>query len=240
MNCRKKVVDIVSPINPQISNKQLRGSLCLILIGLWLVLSGPLYGQGSLAETTTTLELQEQLSGSADQATPRPQAKKPKADANRPAEPNRHDEVSPKPAPETNNVSEQPQSGRAAGEQSTATVSTQDTNVPDMNDFNERELNRINTESRSVEGQWLGRLDKKAELVRAIDGLVAAELRFIRKFAAAEDANRTIRAIDLVVKQRKERLEKLVTKLENESKEERQRQVPERREKRPRPVNRQD
>jgi hypothetical protein len=115
-------------------------------------------------------------------------------------------------------------------------VSTQkDTNAPDISDFNafQRELNRINIESRSEEEQWLGRLERKVEMARAIDELVAAQLRFIRKLAEVEHAEQTIKAVDLVLKQRQDRLNKLVTKLQEELKEERQQQLTERRERRP-------
>jgi len=57
-----------------------------------------------------------------------------------------------------------------------------------------------------------------------------AELSFIKKVAAAANDVNTVEAIDLVLKKRRERLQKLITKLENEAKEERQ--TPERRERR--------
>jgi hypothetical protein len=111
---------------------------------------------------------------------------------------------------------------------------SEDTNIPDINDFNsfQRELNRINIESRSEEEQWLGRLEKKVELARAIDELVAAQLRFIQKLAESGDANQTAKAIDLVLRQRQDRLNKLITKLQDELKEERQQQPTERRDRR--------
>ncbi len=121
-------------------------------------------------------------------------------------------------------------------------VGTQkDTDAPDINDFNsfQRELNRINIETKSEEEQWLGRLERKVELARAIDELVAAQLRFIRKLAESEDAEQTTKAIDLVLRQRQDRLNKLVTKIENETRQERQ-QSTERRERRPLRGERQD
>lgn len=110
----------------------------------------------------------------------------------------------------------------------------EDTNTPDIpeiNDFNsfQREINRMNIETRSEEEQWLGQLERKAELARAIDELVDAELRFVRKLAESEDANQTVKAIDLVLRLRRERLNKLTTKLTEEIREERQQQVTERR-----------
>jgi hypothetical protein len=110
----------------------------------------------------------------------------------------------------------------------------EDTNtpdVPDINDFNsfQREINRMNIETRSEEQMWLGQLERKAELARAIDELVDAELRFIRKLAESEDANQTVRAIDLVLRQRRERLNNLTRQLTDELREERQQQTTERR-----------
>jgi len=99
-----------------------------------------------------------------------------------------------------------------------------DANAPDVNDFNDfqRELSRINIEAKGEERQWLGRIDQKEELVKAVDDLATAELKFIRKLAESEGADKTTRAIDLMLKQRRERLAELTTKLENERREERQ------------------
>lgn len=103
----------------------------------------------------------------------------------------------------------------------------EDTNtpdVPDINDFNsfQREINRMNIETRSEEQQWMGPLERKVELARAIEELVAAQLRFIRKLAESENAEQTARAIDLVLRRRRERLNNLETKLSEETREERQ------------------
>jgi hypothetical protein len=115
--------------------------------------------------------------------------------------------------------------------------------IPDINDFNsfQREINRMNIETRSEEEQWLGQLERKAELARAIDELVDAELRFVRKLAESEDANQTVRAIDLVLRLRRERLNNLTTKLTEEIRGERQQQATERRPRRTtRPTEGQD
>jgi hypothetical protein len=107
----------------------------------------------------------------------------------------------------------------------------EETNIPDINDFNsfQREINRMNIETRSEENMWLGELDRKAELARAIDELVDAQLRFIRKLAETEDANQTVKAIDLVIRQRRERLNNLTRQLNDELREERQQTTTERR-----------
>ncbi len=98
-------------------------------------------------------------------------------------------------------------------------VVTADTNVPDVNDFNafKQEIDRIDIEARGEDTQWLGKQEKKAELAKAMDDVVVAELRFLRKVAAAANDTNTVEAIDLVLKKRQDRLNKLVTKLENES-----------------------
>jgi hypothetical protein len=111
---------------------------------------------------------------------------------------------------------------------------TADTNVPDVNDFNafKREIDRIDMEARGEDTQWLGKQEKKAELAKAMDDVVVAELKFLRKVAAATNDANTVEAIDLVLKKRQDRLSKLVTKLENEVKEERRQQAGERQQRR--------
>ena len=71
-----------------------------------------------------------------------------------------------------------------------------------------------------------------------MNDVVVAELRFLRKVAAATNDTNTVEAIDLVLKKRQDRLNKLVTKLENEVKEERQQQAGERQQRRPAPDRR--
>ncbi|MFH1371986.1 MAG: hypothetical protein ABII09_11975 [Planctomycetota bacterium] len=122
-----------------------------------------------------------------------------------------------------------------AGEQETKPVEAQatapglpeETNAPDITDFNsfQREINRMNIETRSEEQMWLGQPAQKAELARAIEELVAAQLMFIRKLAESENAEQTVKAIDFVLQQRRERSATLEEKL----KDERQQQLIERR-----------
>jgi hypothetical protein len=70
-------------------------------------------------------------------------------------------------------------------------------NVQDINDFNafKQEINRIDFEARGEENQWLGRLERKAELARAMDDVVVAELRFLKKLAETEKSQKTVDAI---------------------------------------------
>jgi hypothetical protein len=109
-----------------------------------------------------------------------------------------------------------------------------DSDMADINDFNsfQRELNLINIRTKGEEQQWLGPLERKQDLVRSIDELVAAELRFIRKLAETENAEQTVKAIDLVLRQRQERLNELTAKLDEELRNERQQQAAERNQRR--------
>jgi hypothetical protein len=104
----------------------------------------------------------------------------------------------------------------------------------DINDFNafKQEIDRIDMEARGEEAQWLGKQEKKADLVKAMDEVVVAELKFLRKVAAAAEDTNTVDAIDIVLKKRQDRLNKLVTKLENELKEERKQLAGERQQRR--------
>jgi hypothetical protein len=108
--------------------------------------------------------------------------------------------------------------------QTPAAEQAKEANMPDIKDFNafQRELNRINIETRGEEEQWLSPLDKKVELARSIDELVISQMRFVRKLAETERSEQTIKAIDLVIRQRQERLNKLITKLDDTSRLERQ------------------
>ncbi len=100
---------------------------------------------------------------------------------------------------------------------------SKDTTGPNVNDFNDykQEITRIDIEARDEESKWLGRLEKKPELAKAMDDVTVAELKFLRKLAEAEGAQKTVEAIDLVLKKRQDRLTKLTTKLEDEAKTER-------------------
>jgi hypothetical protein len=198
-----------------------------MLIGFYL----PAYGQ-TIGELSTSMAVQEKLMEQSGQTAAKLLANEPNAaiDANKPTvgstagvKPNEYS------AGETQATSNK----AIAGEPPKIPVETQmvETNIPDINDFNafQRELVRINAETRNEEGQWTGRLERKADLARSIDELVTAQLRFIKKIAETEHAEQTVKAIDLVLKQRQDRLDKLVTKLDDELKQERQQQVERRR-----------
>lgn len=188
--------------------------LCFCLVG-----PGDLrmaYGQGTLVETVGTMEIGQEVDNGVNQNAPKGtvDTKKPTQDTNNVTKlPNRAPVNAPvKPIP--------------AETPTAAPAMTADTNVPDVNDFNsfKREIDRIDMSARSEDTQWLGKQEKKAELAQAMNNVVVAELRFLRKVAAETNDANTVEAIDLVLKKRQDRLQKLVTKLENETKEERQQQ----------------
>jgi ribosome-associated translation inhibitor RaiA len=229
--------DIVNLINYKKSVIVLNYILCLCLVGPDALQTA--YGQGSLVETVGTMEIGQQIDNGVNQSAPKRPAniRKPARDANAAAEPNR----APANAPDQSYTADKPNAqepNRAAtgvSMPSNVPAMTADTNVPEVNDFNafKQELNRIDMEARSEDTQWLGKQEKKAELAKAMDDVVVAELRFLRKVAAAANDANTVEAIDLVLKKRQDRLNKLVTKLENEAKEDRRQQAGERQQRRP-------
>lgn len=214
--------------------------LCFCLVGPGALRMA--YGQGSLVETVGTMEISQQIDNGVNQNAPKRtvDTKKPAQDTNNVTEqPNRAPtEMQNRPNPaQTPPPALQQQGGApAVVETNTAPVVMADTNVPDVNDFNafKRELDHIDMVARGEDIQWLGKLDKKPELARAMNNVVVAELRFLRKVAAETNDVNTVEAIDLVLKKRQDRLNKLVIKLENEAKEDRQPQGTERRERKPR------
>ena len=126
---------------------------------------------------------------------------------------------------------ESPQNTGKTETQAITAEQPKEANAIDIKDFNsfQRELNRINIETRGEEEQWLSPQDKKVELARSIEELVISQLRFIRKLAESEHSEQTIKAVDLVIRQRQERLNKLITKLEDTSRQERQQKANEQR-----------
>ena len=104
--------------------------------------------------------------------------------------------VAPNPA-ETATPPDLQESGRmATGVETTAVTA-------DINDFNafKQELDRIDMEARGEDAQWLGKQEKKAELAKAMDEVVVAELKFLRKVAAAEKDANTVEAIDIGIEE---------------------------------------
>ena len=233
--------DIVNLINCEKSVIFLSFILCFCLVGPGTLQTA--YGQGSLVETVGTMEIGQEVDNGVNQSAPKRSTniRKPARDANAAAEPNRAPANAPGGPYNTGTVNspDSNEQGRAAtgvSIPSKVPAMTADANVPEVNDFNafKREINRIDMEARSEDAQWLGKPEKKADLAKAMDDVVVAELRFLRKVAAATNDANTVEAIDLVLKKRQDRLNKLVTKLENEAKEERRQQAPERQKRVPR------
>jgi ribosome-associated translation inhibitor RaiA len=231
--------DIVNLINHKKLVMALGFVLCLCLVGPGALQTA--YGQGAL-ETVGTMELSQDIDNGVNRSEPKRPAnvRKPARDANAAAEPNRApDEMQGRPNPaETTaqpGLNERGPVATGAETPPAAPAVTAETNVPDINDFNafKQELIRIDIEARGEDAQWLGKQEKKAELAKAMDDVVVAELRFLRKVAAAANDANTVEAIDLVLEKRRDRLNKLVTKLENELKEERRQQAGERQQRRP-------
>ncbi len=195
---------------------KLRGIIYIALAGLLTVLSSAGYAQALLESTITQMEISQEIQNAESRANVAPGKVLEEIDTN-----------SPKPAAEPKPFEPKQQEKNMFVED----ANQSDIDINDFNDF-ERELKRIDIETRSEQKEWLGELDRKEDLAKAIDDLAAAELRFIRKLANLEGAEKTIKAIDLVLKQRRERLETLVTKLQEELKEQRLQNTPERRERR--------
>jgi hypothetical protein len=220
------------------STIMLSAMLCLCVIGTGALRDA--YGQGSLVETVGTMEISQEVDNAANSATPKRgvDTKKPATETNNvTAAPDRNpanmrSRQNPAAAPV-----QQENSPAMTGNETPMTmpVAGAEANIPDVNDFNgfKQELDRIDMEARGEDTQWLGKQMKKAELAKAMDEVVVAEMKFLRKVAAAEKDVNTVEAIDLLLKKRQDRLNKLVTKLDNELKEDRRQQAGERQQRRP-------
>lgn len=209
----------MNPINYEKSVIFLSFILCLCLVGPGALRMA--YGQGSLVETVGTMEIGQEVDNGVNQNTPKRtvDTKKPAQDTNNVTKP-------PSRAPGNTPVKPIPAETPTAAPAMTADANVLDVNVPDVNDFNafKRELDRIDMGARGEDVQWLGKQEKKAELAQAMNNVVVAELRFLLKVATDANDTNTMDAIKLVLKKRQDRLNKLVTKLENEAKEEHQQQ----------------
>ena len=233
MRCWEKMQGIVNLINYEKSAIVLSFILCLCLVGPGALQTA--YGEGTLVETVGTMEIGQEVDNGVNQSAPKKPAdvRKPAKDANAATQqPNRAPANAPS-GPYTAdkpNVQEPNRAATGVVAPTTVPAMTAETNVPDINDFNafKREIDRIDMEARGEDAQWLGKQEKKADLAKAMDDVVVAELRFLRKVAEAAKDTNTVEAIDLISKKRQDRLNKLITKLENEVKEERQKQAPER------------
>jgi hypothetical protein len=229
MRCWKRAADIVNLRNYKKSVIFLSFILCFCLAGPGALRMA--YGQGTLVETVGTMEISQQVDNGVNQNAPKGvDTKKPAKDANATEPPNRAPagmRGRPNPAPPPPELQQQAPATvetTTAAPAVTGDANVPEVNVPDVNDFNafKREIDRIDMSARGEDTQWLGKQEKKAELAQAMNNVVVAELGFLRKVAAAANDVNAVEAIDLVLKKRQDRLNKLVTKLDNEVKEERQ------------------
>ena len=227
------MADIVNLRNYKKSVIFLSFILCLCLAGPGALRMA--YGQGTLVETVGTMEISQQVDNGVNQNAPKEtvDTKKPAQDANNVTEQKKQAPANPPGWPYTAdkpNAQEPNRTATGVVAPTTVPAMSADENVPDVNDFNafKREIDRIDMSARGEDTQWLGKPEKKAELAKAMDEVVVAEMKFLRKVAAATNDANTVEAIDLVLKKRQDRLNKLVTKLENEAKEERRQQTGER------------
>ncbi len=209
------MTDIVNLRNYKKSAIVLSFISCLCLAGPGALRTA--YGQGTLVETVGTMEISQEVDNGVSQSAPKGavDTKKPAKDTNNVTEPPNSAPVKPTPA-------ETPTAVPVPAADANANVT--DTNVPDVNDFNafKREIDRIDMEARGEDTQWLGKQEKKVELAKAMNDVAVVELRFLLKVATDVNDTNTMDAIKLVLKKRIDRLNKLVVKLENEVKEERQ------------------
>jgi hypothetical protein len=223
----------------------LRFFLSVGLVWLWTGSTTMLYGQGTIVETVGTIEIGQEVDNGVSQSAPKGKVdtKKPAQDTNNATEPPTRAPDGmrgrPNPAPQAQPSPDSQEGGQTPAVVETpaaAPAMTADTNVPEVNDFNafKREIDRIDMKARGEDSQWLGKQEKKADLAKAMNDVVVEELRFLQKVAADVNDTNTVEAIKLVLKRRQDRLNKLVTKLENEVKEERRQQAPERPKRTPR------
>jgi hypothetical protein len=205
--------------------------ITICVVGVMLYINPPAAAQ-TLGESVATMDIQQQLmSNEAKQRVVEPNLNK-AAGENKEAAPKAAPAATapaPAPAPavtpktkDVNTVKEPPKEA--------VTENAPDTNTPapDANDFNEykQELSRIDMDARNEDSRWMGRLDKKTDLLKAMDNVSTSELKFLRKLADSEGSKRTVEAIDLVLKKRQDRLTKLTTKLDDEAKTERRERRP--------------
>jgi hypothetical protein len=244
MRCLEKTTGNANMIEHKSLNMVLRFFLSIGLVCLWMGSTPALYGQGTIVETVGTMEIGDQVDNGVNQNTPKGKVdtKTPAKDTNNvTAPPNRAPGgiQQGRPNPEDKpNAQEPNKTATGVAAPTTVPAMSAETNVPDVNDFNsfKREINRIDIEARGEDTQWVDKQEKKADLARAMNDVVLSELRFLRKVAAAANDSNTVEAIDLVLKMRMDRLNKLITKIENETKDERRTQTPDRPRRAPRPT----
>ncbi len=99
---------------------------------------------------------------------------------------------------------------------------TSDVNVTDPNEIRRRQfggledaLARVDEQSQEEIRQWMeGEIARKQDLMKAVHERSSAEFNLIRKVAAEEGAVKTTAAIDQVIKDREERYNRLINRLD--------------------------
>ena len=96
-----------------------------------------------------------------------------------------------------------------------------DPNKTQIDEKNETEkaLLHINQEGKKEVREWLNRrVENRITLAKTVQKQVDAELKFLRKIAAEEGAEKTIQAVEQLLAARNKRFEKILKKLQAEQK----------------------
>ena len=92
----------------------------------------------------------------------------------------------------------------------------------DTEDEEKKELSLIDQESKKEVREWLNRrAENRIALAKAVQKQVDAELKFLRKIAVEEGAEKTIQAVDQLLAARNQRFEKVIKKMQAEQKSDR-------------------
>lgn len=139
----------------------------------------------------------------------------------------------------------QPVEAKAQPAKETAKVIfTSDVNVTDPNEIRrrtfgglEKAMEQVDEQSKEEISQWMeGEIERKQNLMKAVHERSSAEFNLIREVAVKEGAVKTTAAIDQVIKDREERYNRLINRLEEvkktglkQQREERRKELEERR-----------
>ena len=92
----------------------------------------------------------------------------------------------------------------------------------DEKDETEKALLHIDQESKKEVREWLNRrAENRIALAKAVQKQVDAELKFLRKIAVEEEAEKTVQAVDQLLAARNKRFEKIIRELQAERKSDR-------------------
>ena len=92
----------------------------------------------------------------------------------------------------------------------------------DKLDETSKSLTRLEQESKKEIREWMNRrVENRIALAKAVQKQVDAELKFLRKIAVEEGAEKTVQAIDQLLAARNKRFEKVIKKMQAEQKSDR-------------------